>query len=215
MEHIGTKAFNDCARLTTLLWQARDCHGEGEDTVIKYSYFFRCLALREVIIDSGVVNLPLSLVSEVQGLERMDFRGATPVAVNNMAAKSQGLRDVVLPPQMRATEHGAFYGTAVDTVILPDSMEIVGDYTYAYCDSLRVLCFGPKVRMVGNYSFTECSNLHEVTVLAAEPPDVQPTAFFKLPPTAVLYVPEQSLEAYRNHPVWGQFHLVRGLPARG
>lgn len=47
LEHIGTEAFNDCARLTTLLWQARNCHGEGEDTVIKYSYFFRCMALKE------------------------------------------------------------------------------------------------------------------------------------------------------------------------
>ena len=59
LKHIGTEAFNDCARLTTLVWQARNCHGEGEDTVIKYSYFFRCMALKEVIVDSGVVNLPL------------------------------------------------------------------------------------------------------------------------------------------------------------
>lgn len=48
-----------------------------------------------------------------------------------MAAKSSGLKDVAYPPQMRAIEHGAFYETAVDTVLLPDSLEIVGDYAYA------------------------------------------------------------------------------------
>ena len=141
----------------------------------------------------------------------MEFRGATPVAVKNMAAKSSGLKDVAFPPQMRAIEHGAFYETAVDTVLLPDSLELVGDYAYAYCDSLRVPRFGSKVRMVGNYSFTECSHLREVTVLAAEPPNVQPTAFFQLPPMVVLYVPEQSLEAYRQHPVWGRFEMIESL----
>ena len=113
---------------------------------------------------------------------------------------------------MREIGHGAFYETAIDTLALSDSLEIVGDYAFAYCDSLRVVYMGPNVRKVGNYSFTECSHLREVWMWATVPPEAAVTTFYQLPSTAVLRVPFNAVDAYRNHPIWGTFKKIEAIP---
>ena len=211
LQHIGLMAFNDCASLPAVVWQARNCQGLTQDTILKYSYFFRCMALSSIIIDTGVESLPVDFASNVAGLERIVFRGSTHTAVVNLAAKNHQLRQLVLPQQMREIGHGAFYETGIDTLVLPDSLEIIGDYAFAYCDSLRVVTMGTNVHSVGNYSFTECHQLQLMTVRAAEPPDAKSTAFFQLPPSAVLRVPAAAVEKYRRHPVWGQFRSIEAI----
>ncbi len=212
LQQMGIMPFNDCTSLTTLIWKARDCQGAHHDSIMKYSYFFRCMALANVIIDTDVEQLPVDFVSNVAGLKRIEFKGDTRIAVHNLAAKSHQMRQLVLSPQMREIGHGAFYETAIDTLVLSDSLEIVGDYAFAYCDSLQVVYMGPKVRKVGNYSFTECSHLREVRILATVPPEAVKTTFYQLPPTAVLRVPANAVEAYRNHPIWGTFKRIEAIP---
>lgn len=211
LQNIGQMAFTDCASLSTVLWQARDCLGAQQDSLLKYSYFFRCMALSSIIIDTGVESLPVDFASNVSGLERIEFRGATSMAVVNLAARSNRLQHLVLPQQMREIGHGAFYETGIDSLSLPDSLEVVGDYAFAYCNRLQVVYMGAKVKYVGNYSFTECTQLREVRVLAAEPPEIHHTAFFQLPSTAVLRVPAASVEAYRANPGWAVFKRIEAL----
>ena len=212
LQQMGIMPFNDCTSLTTLIWKARDCQGAHHDSIMKYSYFYRCMALSNVIIDTGVEQLPVDFLSNVAGLKRIEFKGGTHTAVHNLAAKSSQLRQLVLSPQMREICHGAFYETAIDTLVLSDSLEIVGDYAFAYCDSLRVVYMGPNVRKVGNYSFTECSHLREVWMWATVPPEAAVTTFYQLPSTAVLRVPSNAVEAYRNHPIWGTFKRIEAIP---
>lgn len=211
LQQMGIMPFNDCTSLTTLIWKARDCYGSHHDSIMKYSYFFRCMDLANVIIDTGVEQLPVDLLSNVAGLKRIEFKGDTRIAVHNLAARSHQMRQLVLSPQMREIGHGAFYETAIDTLVLSDSLEVVGAYAFAYCDSLQVVYMGPKVRKVGNYSFTECSHLREVQIQATVPPEAAMTTFYQLPPTAVLRVPANAVEAYRNHPIWGTFKRIEAI----
>lgn len=212
LQQIGLMAFNDCTSLTTLIWKARDCLGAHHDSIMQYSYFYRCMSLANVIIDTDVEQLPVDFVSNVSGVKRIEFKGNTRIAVHNLAAKSHQLHHLVLPSQMREIGHGAFYETAIDTLVLPDILEIVGDYAFAYCGNLQVVYMGPNVRKVGNYSFTECTHLREVWLLATVPPEAAMTTFHQLPPTAVLRVPADAVEAYRNHPIWGAFKIIKATP---
>lgn len=211
LQRIGLMAFNDCPSLSSVVWKARNCQGAQHDSILKYSYFYRCTGLASVVIDTGVEQIPVDFLSNVSGLERVEFRGTIHSVTANLAAKSNRLRHLLLPPQVVEIGHGAFYETALDSLILPASLEVVGDYAFAYCDSLRVVVMGANVGRVGNYCFTECSHLREVWLYASTPPDVESTAFFQLPETAVLRVPAQSLEAYRRHQVWGKFITIDSI----
>lgn len=211
LRSIGSMAFNDCSGLTTLIWKARNCQGSQHDTTLRYSYFYRCMGLSDIIIDTGVEQLPVEFISNVSGVKRLEFKGATRTAIINLAARNPQMRQLVLPPQMKEICHGAFYETGIDTLMLPDSLEIVGDYGFAYSKNLRVVYMGEKVRRVGSYSFTECLQLQEVILLAPVPPDVKYTTFYQLPSTAVLRVPAESVQTYRDHPIWGQFPSIEPI----
>ena len=207
LEYLGPEAFNDCTSLTTVLWQARCCDGVPAKDYYKYPYFFRCLRLREAIVDTGVEKLPIQVFSDIRNLERITVREGMVDMTKDFAACSHNLRRVTLPSTLRSLGHGVFYETALDTVLLPEALEEVGDYAFAYCDSLRVVYMGSKVRSIDSYCFTECKNLREIVVRSVVPPDVQPTTFNQLPPSVVVRVPANALDAYRRHPVWGGFDV--------
>ncbi len=207
LQHIGVEAFNDCPRLTTVLWQARHCVGPSTEDGQKYPYFFRCLNLREAIIDTGVRHLPIQLFSGIRNLERLTVREGLVESAKDLAASSHRLRQASLPSSLHTLAHGAFYETALDSITLPDALEEIGPYAFAYCDSLRVVRMGSKVRSIGSYCFTECHRLREVEILSPVPPEVQSTTFNQLPSTAVLRVPPHALDAYRAHPLWGRFNV--------
>lgn len=207
LKRLGDNAFGDCARLTVLLWKAVDCEGEKADGHER-SYFSRCNMLCEVYVEDGVRRLSVMLFIDMVGLEQLYVGEGIEMAPNDLAASCEALKYLSLPATMTYIDHGAFYKTALDTLVLPDSVEVVGDYSFAYCRHLRSITFGRGVTRVGNYSFTECEALKEVVVLPTTPPDIQYTAFNEKPENVVLRVPAEAVEAYRRHPVWGTFGCI-------
>ena len=159
------------------------------------------------IIDTGVRHLPIQLFSDIRNLERLTVREGLVESAKDLAACSHRLRQASLPSTLHTLAHGAFYETALDSITLPDALEEIGPYAFAYCDSLRVVRMGSKVRSIGSYCFTECHRLREVEILSPVPPEVQSTTFNQLPSTAVLRVPPHALDAYRAHPLWGRFNV--------
>lgn len=92
--------------------------------------------------------------------------------------------------------------------MFPDSLQVVGTYSFAYNERLRRIALGPAVSFVGTYAFADCYELEEVTVKASVPPQVVVTSFDGMPDGVVLHVPEASVDAYRQHPVWGRFNVT-------
>lgn len=210
LEEIDDVAFNDCAKLTTVIWRARSCVWIGDELKKDPTYtpFFRCMALREAILDSCVEQTPRMLFSNIQNLQRLVLNEGVQIAGEDLAANNHNLKEVILPSTLKVIEHGAFYETGIDSIWLPDNLEVIKDYSFSYCNNLRKIRIGPNVKFVGNYAFTELKALDEVRVDRTTPPDIIPSAFFLLSPNAVLRVPKGSEDAYRNHPVWGEFGRI-------
>ena len=148
------------------------------------------------------------LFSNIQNLQRLVLNEGVQIAGEDLAANNHNLKEVILPSTLKVIEHGAFYETGIDSIWLPDNLEVIKDYSFSYCNNLRKIRIGPNVKFVGNYAFTELKALEEVRVDRTTPPDIIPSAFFLLSPNAVLRVPKGSEDAYRNHPVWGEFGRI-------
>jgi hypothetical protein len=112
------------------------------------------------------------------------------------------------PSTLRVIEHAAFYECDLHEIVLPDSLQVVGTYAFAYNNHVRRIALGPAVNFVGTYAFADCYELEEVTVKASVPPQVVVTSFDGMPDGVVLHVPEASVDAYRQHPVWNRFVVV-------
>lgn len=100
------------------------------------------------------------------------------------------------------------------SVVIPDGVESIGDNAFENC-GLRKLTLGKNVKTIGDNAFASCSDLMEIHSLAVEPP-----AYLRGSPDGVLfsgksntygilYVPEGSVDAYRQADEWGNFVSIR------
>lgn len=201
---IGDDAFTDCSGIPAVRWLADSCSVSKEAK----QCFYRCLSMRKVEIGPGVTVAPSWTFNNIRVLESVYFADGVTTIGRDAFAMDSNLSNVRWPSTLRVIEHAAFYECDLREIVFPDSLQVVGTYSFAYNERLRRIELGPAVSFVGTYAFADCYELEEVTVKASVPPQVVVTSFDGMPDGVVLHVPEASVDAYRQHPVWGRFNVT-------
>ena len=80
-------------------------------------------------------------------------------------------------------------------ISLPQSLQVIGDGCFSSEASLEQLTIPSQVCYIGSNSFYFCSNLKSIT-FEGECPVIGLWAFTEISPDAVIYVPDDQLEAY-------------------
>jgi hypothetical protein len=82
----------------------------------------------------------------------------------------------------------------------------IGDAAFDFCTGLVSITIPKSVTSIGNMAFVECASLTYVTCLATTPPDIDRYSSIKWINTneGALYVPSESVEAYKSHRYWGE-----------
>jgi len=100
---------------------------------------------------------------------------------------------------------------AITTVELPNSVEKVGSDAFEDCDAVETLIIGDGLLSSEMYAFS-MKNLKNVVCKAVTPPDLGMNAFYATKVnTAVLYVPDESVEAYKTANQWKDFGTIMPL----
>ena len=201
---IGDDAFTDCSGIPAVRWLADSCSVSKEAK----QCFYRCLSMRKVEIGPGVTVAPSWTFNNIRVLESVYFADGVTTIGRDAFAMDSNLSNVRWPSTLRVIEHAAFYECDLCEIVFPDSLQVVGTYSFAYNERLRRIELGPAVSFVGTYAFADCYELEEVTVKASVPPQVVVTSFDGMPDGVVLHVPEAAVDAYRRDPVWNRFVVV-------
>ena len=204
LREIGDDAFTDCSGIPAVRWLADSCSVSKEAK----QCFYRCLSMRKVVIGPGVTVAPSWTFNNIRVLESVYFADGVTTIGRDAFAMDSNLSNVRWPSTLRVIEHAAFYECDLREIVFPDSLQVVGTYSFAYNERLRRIALGPAVSFVGTYAFADCYELEEVTVSATVPPQVVVTSFDGMPDGVVLHVPEASVDAYRRDPVWNRFVVV-------
>ena len=94
-------------------------------------------------------------------------------------------------------------------VAIPNSVEIIGEYAFSQCRALRSVNIPSRVTTIESYAFSYCKSLTSVTTEIVEPLSLPSDVFFKASvANATLYVPAESVEAYKNADQWKDFGQV-------
>ena len=100
----------------------------------------------------------------------------------------------------------SFSGSSLISVEIPDSVESIGAYAFQNCKSLESVTVGEGITSIGNVAFLGCSSLTSVTVRATTPPTLGGTSVFSnTPDNLVIYVPAESVEAYKAASGWSSY----------
>ena len=211
---IGGRAFYDCQSLTGTIKL-------NVSTVFNMT-FYRC---------KGITSIDLS---NVNAIEMYAWGGTFQDCTN--------LQTVILNPNIKSLCPRAFQGCTklvnIDTSNIEsyyNSENTAGSQFYG-CSLLRQITINENVTVIpGNFangcsslteitipasvthiygdSFKSCSSLTKVTILATTPPEGQLINSFNYPNTYPIYVPAESVEAYKAAENWQQYkNRIQAIP---
>ena len=137
-------------------------------------------------------------------------------------------------PSASDYSYGAFYGSEFTSITIGDSVTTIGDYAFDCCSSLTSITIPDSVTTIGWDAFCRCSSLTSVTIpdsvttieegafcgcgsltsaycKAITPPvaliysDYDWYAFEYNAPGRKIYVPTESVEAYKSASYWSEY----------
>ena len=205
---IGNSAFHNCYSLTSV-------NIPNGVTSISPCAFFNCCSLTSVNIPNSVTSIGNGGFSGCSGLTSITVPESVKSIGENAFRGCSGLTFITIPKSVTSIGNSVFsecYG--LTSVTLPKGVSSIGDYTFYDCINLTSVTIPDSVTSIGDKAFYNCNNLKSVTCLAEEVPITDLWAFEDVPlSSATLYVPESSVDAYKEEYPWCEFGTI--LPIDG
>lgn len=239
LEHIPGSTFSNCVNLkkisfgksirsfgaygssftgvypTEVTWNAVNCVGFNWGSC---SHF----------ITSDVERVEIGEEVEIIPTHFMSFSKITEViipnsvrTIGNWAFEGCGeLTSVILSNSLNEIQYGAFdYCTSLKSLIIPNSVTSIAERAFAGCKGMKSITFGNTVATIGESVLNSCTGLNSVTCLSDIPPTVDNELYTDgtgrmqdlLYRKAILYVPKESIEAYRATFPWSKFTNIMSI----
>ncbi len=196
---IAQHALNGCYSLTNL-------YVPDNVTEIRYEAFSR---VPNVAYSEGRENRPDAGARTVDGIveEPMVYDHENQTTLSACSAFAKGF--IRVKDGVQTINSYAFFSCfAITAVELPNSVETVGKYAFDDCDAVQTLIIGSGLQETNMYAFS-MKNLKNVVCKAVATPELGMNAFYDTNVSAaVLYVPDESVDAYKAANQWKNFGSI-------
>ena len=150
---------------------------------------------------NGIFHNRLSLTSiilpnSITSIRRRTFRGCS------------SLSSITIPDSVTSIGGGAFEGcSSLSNVIIPDGVTSIGAWAFRGCSSLKSITIPNSVTSIGDDAFSDCESLKEIYCQPTTPPECNEVleAFEFNAKGRKIYVPRQSVEAYKSAEGWKEY----------
>ncbi len=142
IRYIEDRAFHKCTGLTTVYFNARDCNQNYLNNGV--GAFDSCFNFTTLYVGDDVRRIPGG-----------PFSYCTTITTIHFADSGR-----------THTIHAhAFQGcVGLDSVVIPNTVQMIGEYAFANCDGLTSIVIPSSVTNIGNYAFQNCDGLASVTI---------------------------------------------------
>ncbi len=117
--------------------------------------FKQCKEIKRLIIPEGIEYISEGAFAECDSLFQVTF----PTSLKQLSKKDTTNR---YRGANRAT--GAFQGTALKEIDLPNGITEIGESTFSGCDSLAKILFPDNLRIIKSFAFSSCDSLVEIVL---------------------------------------------------
>ncbi|MBR4155730.1 MAG: leucine-rich repeat domain-containing protein, partial [Bacteroidales bacterium] len=121
----------------------------------------------------------------------------------------ENLKSIEIPRSVTSIGDHAFDNcTSLTNIEIPNSVTFIDYYAFCHCTSLTNIEIPNSVTFIGYHAFEYCDNLTSIYCYAENVPVTRDYAFDYCPSDMVIYVPAQSLEAYKATSPWNNYTIM-------
>ena len=114
------------------------------------------------------------------------------------------LKNISIPNGVQKIADFVFEGcSSLTNIVIPDSVSEIG-MSFRSCKNLIEVEFGKNVKKIGTNSFQGCDKIKYIHCKSSTPPKLSDNAFVYVSLEKV-YVPLNSVDAYKNNSSWSKF----------
>jgi len=123
------------------------------------------------------------------------------------------LTSVVIPNGVTSISDSAFYSCrSLASITIPDSVTSIEADAFAQCNGFTSITIPNSVTSIGERAFNG-GGYQSITVLATTPPTLGNNAFYANYGNFKIYVPAESVEAYKAATIWSTYaNKIEAIP---
>ena len=175
-------------------------------TSLGSSCFYYCTSLSAITIPDSVSTLFYNCFQYCTSLSEITIPDSVTSLGNNCFAYCSSLSSVIIGNSVTSLGDYCFSScSSLSSVTIPDSVTSLGGWCFDSCSSLTSVTIGNSVTSIGSYCFGYCSKLTSVTCKAKTPPTLGSKVFNRTPSTMIIYVPAESVDAYKAATNWSNY----------
>jgi len=218
---IGSYAFYSCTNLTFI-------DIPNSVIVIGSGAFDKCTDLKSATIPNSVTFIICQAFNHCCSLTNIDVESSNKVyssidgvlfskGKDTLVRYPEGKQDAhyAIPNSVKSIGKWAFFNCSyLSSISIPDSVTSIERGAFDCCSDLTSITIPNRVTSIGVNAFCACKKLTTITCLNAVPPKFKQSSSFdgKDKSSVCLYVPENSIDAYRTAYGWKKFACIRAVP---
>ena len=205
---IGEKAFYNCYSLTSITIPS-------SVTSIGNNTFFGCCSLTSITIPSSVTSIGNNTFYNCYSLTSITIPSSVTSIVNGAFYNCYSLTSITIPSSVTSIDNSAFSNCySLTSITIPSSVTSIGLSAFSSCYSLTSITIPSSVTSIGDSAFSSCRVLATITALGTTPPTIQSTTFPGTTYVKHIYVPAESVNAYKTAQYWSTYKTkISAIPS--